>query len=140
MVAGRRMVDRLGDAAAIDAELVSDAGELLEVLAQLQAGLARVAEAERALNIEPPAAGHLRGELVLAAEFFEMQIGQLRFRVEGIDVAGAAFHEQEDTGPGFRRMMTRLWRERTRRLCFGADERVERHSPECRPEAVEKIT
>ena len=72
VVAGGRVVDRLGLAPAVDAQLVGDAGEVLEVLAQVQPGVANLAEGERALHVVPLAGGHRRGEPVLAGELLQV--------------------------------------------------------------------
>ena len=116
LVHGRRVVDRIDLAAAIEAELVGNSGEVLPVLGHVGARLARLAEPERALDVVALAAGHRRLRLVVAGEFLEVQAGQLRLGVERVDVARAPFHHQEDARLGLRRQWRRPGCQRVGRL------------------------
>jgi hypothetical protein len=112
VVAGRRVVDALGLATAIDTQLVGHAGEVLEVFAHFQAGLADLTELERARHVVPLAARHGRGEFVFAGELRHVEFGQLGLGIERVDVAGAPFEEEQNAGLGLGRVMGGLRSER----------------------------
>src|SRR5207244_3560682 len=66
----------------------------------------------RALHVVTPSLGHRRGEAVLADKFAHVPGAQRRLGVEGVEVAGAAFHEQEDAGCSSRNVVRRPWSQR----------------------------
>ena len=133
------MVDRLGHAAAVDAQLVGDAGQVFEVLAKFQAALADLAELERALHEVTLAAFHRRSELVLAHELGHVELIQFRLGVERVDVAGPAIHHEKDAGFRFGGMIGRLGRQDAGVRFIPAEQRRERHAAQARSRAVEKI-
>src|SRR5437879_5971358 len=102
------MIDRIDLHALIDAKLISNGRQMLEAVAHPLARLANLAGAKGAPDVVPLAAGHVRRELVLPHELLHVQLSQLRLRIERVDVAWPAFHEQTDASLGLRRMMRRL--------------------------------
>src|SRR4051812_15823950 len=99
------MVDRVDLATAVDAELVDDARQMLEVLAHPETGVAGAAEPEGAADVVAPAAAHGRIEFVVVAELLHVKVGELGLGIERVDVAGAAFHEEIDARLGFGRVL-----------------------------------
>src|SRR5262249_12559473 len=124
-VEGGRMIRTLADSAAVEADVVHAPGKLLEMLADLDARPAGFAELERAADEVPRAAFHLRGELVLTDELRHVQAGELRFRIESIEVAGTALHGEEDAGFRLGGMMGRFWREDAGAQFFLVEKRAE---------------
>ncbi len=133
------MVGILADRAAIEADVVHAAGQLLEVLADLHSRLSGLAELERALHEVTRAAFHRRGELVLAHELGHVELIQFRLGVERVDVAGPAIHHEKDAGFRFGGMIGRLGRQDAGARFIPAEQRRERHAAQARSRAVEKI-
>lgn len=113
------VVDALHLTAAVEAELVGNAGEVLPVFCHVGSRLTGFAEAEGALHEVPLAALHRRLVTAGANKLLEMQLLELGLGVEGVDVRRAAFHHQEDAplGLGGQLLWTRSKRPRRRRVC-----------------------
>ena len=103
-----RMIDRLAPTTVIDAQLIRDTWQMLEVLTHGNAGLARLAKLERTLHEIPLPGSHGRGELVLSHKLLEVQIVELRLLIKRVDMTWSSSHKQLDTGFGFAWYLLRL--------------------------------
>ena len=110
----RGMVDALGLQAAIEADVVNDVREMREARVDIDTELADALELERTLDVVALARIHRRGELrPFLGELRHVQLVQLRFRIERVDVGRAALHQQEDTALGFGPVVGLPWGERS---------------------------
>ena len=66
-----------------------------------------------AFDVVAFAAGHVASEFVLPHKLLHVPLGQLGLRIECIEMARAAFHEEADAGFGFCGVMLRFRRERS---------------------------
>ena len=103
------------------------------MFADFHARLACLAESERALDEVALSGFHGGCEFILLAqELGHVELIQLGLRVECVDVAGTATHEQKDAGFGARSMMRGLRTEHTGAGLVLAQKRGERHAAESR--------
>jgi hypothetical protein len=102
LIHGRGVIDAIDLATTVEADVIRDAGKMPPIGGQVCPGLARPLEAEGRLHVIAFPAGHGRLHFVCALKFLEVQIDKFGFGVEGVDMAGPAFHGEEDDafGPG----------------------------------------
>ena len=91
-----RMVDAVDLAAAVEAEIVGDAGEVGPVRRHVGAALAGLDKFERTADVVAFAALHRGFLFPLAGEFIEVELGEHRLRVERVDVRGPALHHEKN--------------------------------------------
>ena len=89
---GFRVVERLGEATAVIAQLIGDLGEVDPMIAHVQSGFSYLARTVWTAYEE--LVPLLQGAGSLA--FFLVQGVELGFGVEGVDLAGPALHEEHD--------------------------------------------
>src|SRR5947207_14725439 len=100
MIQGRRMIYAFGLRASLDTKIVRALRQMRKVFANIHSGLSRLAKFERALNEVALAARHGRSKFALPHEFLHVEFGQLRLRIERINMARAALHQQKNAGLG----------------------------------------
>ena len=136
------MVDAVDLAAAIEAEIVGDAGEVGPVRRHVGAALAGLVERERALDVVAFAALHCGFLFPLAGEFLEVEAREGGLRVEGVDVRRAAFHHEKNAVLRFSGEVAGARRERIDflgRAGGGRKQSGKCDAAEVRAEAVEEI-
>ncbi len=96
LVHGRRVVDAVHGAAAEEANVIGDLGEVRPVFGHVGAALSMFGELERALHVVALAALHGGYLLSVAHELLEVHLREHGLGVEGVDVRGPALHHEED--------------------------------------------
>ena len=140
VVQGCRVVDGLRLEAAIEADIVHAVGEIAELGVDLYAELPRPAELERTPDEVPLAGVHARFELVaLLDELGHVQVGELGLGIEGVDVARAAFHQQEDAVLGFGLVMPASRSEDAGPRGFPVQQSRERDRPQAQGRVVQEL-
>ena len=86
LVHRRRMIHAVDLASAEKAKLIGDVGKMRPVVGHVGAALSMLAEAERTLHVVAPATLHRRFLLAFANELLEVEILQLRFWIERVDM------------------------------------------------------
>ena len=102
------MVHRGGLQAPVEADVVHAVGKVAQFGVDLDPQLAGAAELERAAHEVALASVHARLELVaLLDELRQVEVDQLGLRIECVDMARSALHQQEDATLGLGHMVAR---------------------------------
>ena len=110
MVHCRRVIDRIGLATPIPANMVGDVRQINKVFGHIGSRISNPSAGKWTLHEITVSLRH-GGELVASSlELLEMEFRQLRFRIESINMAGTALHGQENArlGLGFQHWRFRL--------------------------------
>ena len=135
------MVDGFRLETAVEAHVIHAVGEIAELGIDLDAKVARSAELERTPDEIPLAGIHARFELVaLLDELGHVQFGKLGLGVEGVDVARAAFHEQEDAILGLGLVMPASRSEDAGPRGLPVQESRERDRPQAHGRVVQELS